>query len=358
MAELDINKTTTTDLTGNVSNITVNSVVPDQENVAGESYYEWSDAADNLGFYQEIPEIKSALRVLGQRVAGIGWTTPDSRSEVELDHITGWGKDTFTSIMVQMVIEKKVFGDSFAEIIRTKEGKLLNLKKLYAGNMRVVLNDQGLIKRYEQVNHISKKTTKFQTQDILHLCNDRIANEIHGTSIITSLKAIIEAKKEALSDERKIRHRELAQGVLEVDTDNTTELATIINKYQTAVNKGEVLALQRGVAELKDNPNQPRDRIQWLTYLDNLFYQIIGTPKVLVTSEGYTEAGGKAGLIAFEPTEIAEKLQLEEDLWNQLAKQIQFTKSPSILDARESSQNAGQTGVQQNELNIGPTRTE
>ena len=86
----------------------------------------------------------------------------------------------------------------------------------------------------------------------------------------------------------------------------------------------------------------------------------MGTPKVLVTSEGFTEAGGKAGLLAFEPVEIAEKLQLEEDLWNQLAIKIKFKRTPSLLGEAIGTEqkNAGQIGVQPNETEVVAQRTE
>jgi len=358
MAELDIGQTTTTDLKGTVGDVTVATVQPDQQ-AAPEIIHNIKNAEQNLGYYKTIPEIRSSLRVLAQRVAGLGYDT-DSRTKAILDNITGWGEDSFASICQKLIIEKKVFGDAFCEIIRNDNGTLINLKPLYPGNMRIVVNRKGFIIRYEEVEPGTGNINKFKPFEILHVVNDRIANEIHGTSIIESLKSIIDAKNEAFSDERKIRHRELALGVLEVDTDDSGKITTIKKKYQDAVNKGEVLVIPKGVAELKDSPNAPRDRVQWLMYLDNLFYQVVGTPKVLVTSEGYTEAGGKAGLLAFEPVEIAEKKELEADLWNQCAIKVTFKRAPSLLgEAIETeTKNAGQTGIQPNEVEVRPTRTE
>lgn len=357
MAELDINKSTTTNLSGTVSDVTVSPSYLDVS--PGEVVWDFPNAADHLGYYQTIPELQSALNVLALRVVGLGFET-DIRTKVLLEAIIGWGEDTFDSIMKMMLIEKKVFGDSFAEIIKNEKGTLINIKKLYAGDIRIVIED-GIIKRYEQKsNVVGAKAIKFKPTQILHFCNNRIGNEIHGTSLIPVLKSIIDAKNEAMSDERKIRHRELALGILYVDTDDTTKRNAAMAAYQDAVNKGEVLVLGKDVAEVKDNPNAPRDRIQWLQYLDNYFYQVVGTPKVLVTSEGFTEAGGKAGLLAFEPTELAEKRELEQDLWNQLAIKIKFTRTPSLLGEAIGTEqkNAGQTGIQPNETQVSATRTE
>ena len=357
MAELDINSATTTDLTGNVQDFSVGSKIPDSG-----TYWDYPNSAEYLGYYKSIPELKSALHVLAQRVAGSGWDALSARHSVILEGITGWGEDTFASICMNLIIQKKIFGDAYAEIIRNDEGTLINLKPLYTGDMRVVVNEQGLIDGYEQRSHAKNgKVKKFEPYRILHLVNDRISNEMHGTSVIESLKMIIDAKNEALADERKIRHRELALGVLYVDTDDTTKLNNIKTQYANAIKNGEVLVLPQDVAKLEDNANKgPRDRIQWLQYLDNLFYQVVGTPKVLVTSEGYTEAGGKAGLLAFEPTEISEKLELEGDIWNQLAIRIKFKRTPSLLGEAIGTEqkNAGQTGIQQNETKVSATRTE
>ena len=164
-----------------------------------------------------------------------------------------------------------------------------------------------------------------------------------------------------MEDEINIRHRDKALGIVYYDTDDSGKISYANTQIQTAVNKGEMLGLPKDTAEIREFPSKtPADRIQWLQYLDNLFYQVVGTPKVLVTSEGYTEAGGKAGLLAFEPVELAEKIQLEEDLWNQLAIRIKFKRAPSLLGEAVGTEerNAGQTGIQPSEAMMGAARTE
>src|SRR3990167_9725132 len=194
--------------------------------------------------------------------------------------------------MQMMIIEKKVFGDVFAEIIKgdNKDKTLINLKKLYTGDIRIVLGKNGLIERYEQRSNTPEgKTKKFKPEEILHLSNDRIANEIHGTSIIDALKKIIDAKNQALEDEILIRHRDKALGIAYYDTDDAGKITYANSQIEKAVNKGEMLGLPKDTVEIKEYPSKsPSDRIGWLQYLDNLFYQVGGVPKVLVTSEGFT----------------------------------------------------------------------
>lgn len=357
MVELDPAKATTTDLKGKVDVFSVSAITPDQAGIQKETFWDYPDASKNLGYFHEIPEFKSAILALTIWVCGKGWEA-DSRVTAILESITGWGEDSFQSVCQNLIIQKKVFGDAFAEIIRNDTKALVNLKPLYPGNMRVVVNPKGMIDHYEQRN--GDKIKPFRPEQILHIVNDRIANEIHGTSVLKSLKFIIDAKREALEDERKIRHRELALGVLEIDTDDTTKQATVKTQYQDAVNKGEVLVLPKGIAQLKDSPNAPRDRVQWLQYLDNLFYQVVGVPKVIVTSEGFTEAGGKVGFLTFEPVYTTEQTELEADLWNQVAIRVKFNRPPSLAGMmRESEEkNTGQTGFQPTETQVTATRTE
>ena len=117
MAELDIAKSTTTDLSGNVSDFSVASQTPDSAGAQGETYWDYSDAAENLGYYKAIPELKSAIDSLAIWTAGKGYET-DTGTQVILDHISGWGEDSFSSICQNLIVQKKIFGDAYAEIIR------------------------------------------------------------------------------------------------------------------------------------------------------------------------------------------------------------------------------------------------
>lgn len=358
MPEYPIGNNATTDLSGTVQDVQITPANIDPASGIGARVWDYPDAANHLGFLKQIAEMKSALKVLVMRVCGSGWDAGPKTARLKA--FVGWGNDTFDTICENILTQSKALGDGFAEIIRDENKDPINLKPLYTGDMKVFSDENGLIEKYEQKSHSpDAKNKEFRRDQIFHISNDRLGNEIHGTSVVASLKVIIEAKNEALSDERKIRHRELAMGVLRVDTGDEVEKKKAKEAYQDAVNKGEVLVLPEGF-KLEDNPNTPRDRLQWLQYLDNLLYQVIGTPKVLVTSEGYTEAGGKAGLLAFEPTEIAEKLRFEAAFLAQVGIKFTFTRTPSLLGPTQETEqkNSGQTAIQANETQITASRTE
>lgn len=358
MADLDTAATTTTSLKTGVKDFKVVGTHLDEPDYTKEIWYDFPEADTYLNYYKKIPELKAVVDTLALWSMGKGVTT-SARNQSLISNWSGWGEDTFMNIFWNLQVQKKVFGDAFAEIIRNDKGIIINLKPLYVGNMRVVANKQGIIIRYE--HRVGQQPPRrFEPKDIFHVCNERIANEIHGTSMIEALQDIIDARNEALSDERKIRHRELALGVLKVDSDDATKITEITNKYKDAVKNGEVLVLPKDVAELEDNANAPRDRIQWLQYLDSFFYTISRVPKAIVNAEGFSEASSKTGFMTFEPVYTKEQVEMEEDIWNQLAIRLKFNRPPSLhgVETENEQKNTGQIGIQPNETQLSVGRTE
>ena len=361
MAELNPSQSTTTDMEANVQDFQVDAESPDEPGDGQqETWYDFPDSNAYLGYYKQIPELKKAVDALVLWTVGKGVQT-DSRVQAIIENWTGWGEDSFQSIMKNLITQKKIMGDAFAEIIRSDDGRTVNLKPLYTGNMRVVVDSKGIIERYEQrTPGKDSKNIRFKPEDILHLCNDRVGNEIHGVSVIEACKWVIDARNEAMKDERKIRHRDLALGVLEVDTDDATQISTIKTQYQNAVKNGEVLVLPKDIAEIKDSNVTPRDRLQWIQYLEGFFYQAVGIPPVIANSRDFTEASSKVGYLTFEPIYTAEQTELESDLWNQVAIRVKFNRPPSLHGVMEENQqkNAGQTGIQPNEVTAQAGRVE
>ena len=359
MVELDIAKSSTTDLDTQVDDYSVSPNALDYAGEQKETYWYFSDATKNFGYYKTIPELKKAIDALAIWTAGKGFEVESNLDKVILEKIEGWGEDTIQAILMNMIVVKKVVGDAFAEVIRNNNGTLVNIKPISPERVRLVIDPQGRIKRYDVMNK-NRKWTAFDTADILHLCNDRIADEIHGTSVIDACKWVIDARNEALTDERMIKHRELALGVLYVDTENTTKRDAIKTQYAQAVKKGEVLVLPKDTAELRDSGINPKDRLNWIQYLENFFYQAVGVPRVIATSENYTEAASKVGFLTFEPIYTSEQTLLEADLWAQLAIRIKFNRPPSLSGMMKESEdkNTGQTSIQPNEVTATAGRVE
>src|SRR3990167_4813610 len=184
MADLDIGQTTTTDLKGTMRDFSVQAQTPDRATPSQkETVWDYPNAAKHLGYYKTIPEIYSMLNALAIWAVGKGWIA-DNRTTNRLKNFIGWGEDSFQSICHNLIVQKKVFGDAYAEIVRegnTISGLAINIKPLYTGDMRVIVGPTGIIERYEQkVNNSGAEARKFRPEQILHLVNNRVANEIRS----------------------------------------------------------------------------------------------------------------------------------------------------------------------------------
>jgi hypothetical protein len=351
MSELDVSKSTTTNTSSSVSDYSVDLKALDTTGYAqDETTWTFSEATQNYGYYKQIPELKKAIDALAIWTAGKGYDT-DVGTQVILENLEGWGKDTFNSIIQNMIVVKKIIGDSFAEIVRNDKGSLINLKPISPERMRIIVGKNGIIKRYEQLTANGFK--KFEPYEIFHLCNDRIGDEIHGTSVITACKWVIDARNEAMTDYRKVLHRNVVPvRIIEIDTDDTVKRNALITQYEEAIKMGEVLVIPKGTVEITETQIKIQDPIAWIQYLENFFYQAVGVPRVIATSENYSEASSKIGFLTFEPTYTNEQTLLEANLWSQLGLRLTFNRPPSLMNTLQSSEakNTGQTNFQPKDM--------
>lgn len=347
MTQLDIRQTTTIDTERDEFAIT--PVVLDTTGDQKETEHDNPDYATNWGFFQgEDGAFGASISTFATWIVGQGWTADNGVTPI-LDKLDGWGEDTFGSIMWNMVVTKKVQGDAFAEIIRNPEtGTLLNFKP--TGTLRIITNKKGRVIRYEEIEG-KKVKNKFQPNEILHLCNNRIANQIHGTSMTKRVKWAIEARREAMDDWKRISHISTIR-ILYVDENDKTKLAQLNRDYKTAIEKGHVLIIPGKPSEksFQDLNLPPVEAfLAWLRYLENVFYLDLGIPKpILGGTTDNTEASAKISVLVFDPIFIREQKELEDDLWNQAAIKVKFNRQPSLMDnvQNQESKNNAQTGFQ------------
>lgn len=348
MAIQDTDAATTTDFDSTVTDYSVPSESLDTTSAGGETYWYFKDAEQNIGYLKTIPEYRAALKSLAIYVVGKGYEA-DEPTKIILEGITGNGKDTIISILEGMVIIKKAIGDSFAKIARDKEtGDLINLRPVSPERVRIVYSPDGLIKRYD----IKKSNGKWQpikTEEMFHLINDRTADETHGTATTDSCKWVIDARNEALTAERMIKNRSKALGIAYYATSDKGKIKYVNTQIEEAVKKGEMLGLPEDTVEIREFPSKDTgDRLVWIQYLENFFYQAVEVPRVIATSENYTEAASKVGYLTFEPVYTNEQTLLEADMWNQLAIKIKFNRPASLGGTiqEDEAKNTGQTGFQ------------
>ena len=352
----DIRNVTNTNVRGAVQDFAVDSQTIDSPQDQNETTWDFNNFPQWLGYYNTIPELKKAIQTYGTWVVGQGFDVDlqNTKQSVILDHINGWGEDSFTSILWNMLIMKKVNGDAFAEIVRDPKTKmLLNLKPLTPERMTIVVNRKGRIKeyRYRGIKQDSAYQT-FKPREIFHLCNDRIADQIHGDSVVEALRWLIDARQEAMQDWRRISHRSTIR-IIYTEEDNPTKLSTMKAQYQSAIKNGEVMVLpgKRNEYEAQDLNLPPVDAfLSWIRYLENAFYKAVGVPKTLAgDAEGIPESGGKMVVLTHEPTYIREVTDLEKDLWNQVGIKITFKRQASIKDnvQETDAKNVNQTQATQ-----------
>lgn len=354
MAELNINSTTTTDLSSSVKEYSPDSANLDIAQEGKETTWDYPYSSMYLGYYKTIPELKKAIDALTSWTVGKGFIA-NPMTEIRTRHITGWGKDNFQTILENMFVMMKVMGDSFAEVMRAESGTVINLKPISAEVMRIVVDSKGMIKRYEE--RVGNKWTKYKSEDILHLCNERIGGEIHGNSVIEACKWALDARNEAMRDHRQVIHRNLVPvRIIEIDSENTTKINKMKNEYAQAIKKGEVLIIPKGTVEIKDAVINIQDPITWIQYLENFIYIALGVPKIIMGgSEQFTEAGGKVGYLTFEQVYSTEQRKLEIQLKDQLGLDLTFNRPVSLKDKEQSDEakNTSQVGFQPNDTQAG-----
>jgi len=333
MPDTDIGATSNSDLSGSMVDYSVHTAVTDANTGIGEYRYQIENWEQYLGYYKNIPELQTAIDTKVIWTLGAGFEA-DEPTTLLLSIIKGNGKDTFNTILSNMMRVSIIAGDSFAEVIRDND-LLVNLKPLDPSSMVIVHNDKGRIVRYEQVNKTTKSVKKFLPHQIFHLSRKRIADEIHGISIIPSVEWIILARNEAMSDWKKVLHRNVSPLQIHyLDTDDEAKIAAYKTKADAARVDGENMYVPKGTVEItvvQSQLNSAASPLAWIDKLNDYFFQAVNTPQI-ITGNGkeFTDASGKIVYLAFEQNVKGEQLYVEEQVLEQLNVEIALTFPASL----------------------------
>ncbi len=296
----------------------------------------------NLGYYKKIPELKVAIDTKATWIIGAGIET-EPETELLLMTIKGNGKDSFTSILKNQIKVCMIDGDSYAEIIRDKDSNLINLKPLSPATIKSIQNRAGRFLRYEQITRRRKLFNlipffghlRFDIDEIFHLSRERIADEMHGISVIDSVEEIILMRNEAMTDYKRVMHRNIEPlWIFNLDTDDTTEIAAIKTKYNAARKDGENLFVPKGTVEpevVGVPPNANLNPLAWIDSLNDNFYQAVNVPQIIIgNAKEFTDASGKIVYLAYEQSVKAGQLYVEEQVLGQLNIEINLTFPASL----------------------------
>ncbi len=313
-------------MTDNVDDVDVSSAATTTEIEYIPAWNKWN------GYYKTIPEIQAVIDKKALWTVGKGYT---SKSKSDLDKITGFGKDSFNTILYNMCRVYTIAGDSFAEIIFNSRGTLRNLKPLNPGSIKIIANGAGIVTRYEQWAD-GKIIHKFDPDDIFHLCWNRQADAIHGISTIEKLENIILMRNESMADMKLVFHRYVKPLIISsVDTDDETEILNYKTKLDTAVKNGENLVVPKGVLDSMERMSIPQystlDPIPWLRLLQEQFLAAEGVPSVILGhGDKNDEATSKIMYLAFQQMVEWNQLFIEQQCKAQLGIDIELKFPASI----------------------------
>lgn len=345
MPETSIGSAEMSDLSNAMTDYSVDAVNTEAPEDQKETTWQMSKWAEWFGYYKKIPELKTAINTKATWTVGGGYEA-DEETTMLLDTIKGNGKDSFNSILNNMIRVKTIGGDAYAEIIRDKAGILINLKPLDPSTIVIVSGFNGLIKRYEQTNKIrGRANKKYNTDEIFHLCKDRTADEMHGISVIPAVEWIILARNEAMADWKKVLHRNVQPlWIFHLDTDDTTEIGALKKKMDTARADGENMYIPKGavVPELVATAtNASLNPLTWINQLNDYFFQAVNVPQIIIgNAKEFTDASGKIVYLSYEQNVKAEQLYMEEQILMQLNLQIELTFPASLQNEAISDQPA------------------
>jgi hypothetical protein len=328
----------------------------------GQKETEWinTKASQYLGYYKTIPELKMSIDTKATWTVGKGFKS-NPLTTLALSVIKGMGNDNFNSIIENMIRCYNIYGDAFAEIIRDKEGRLINLKVLDPATIKIVANEGGLIIRYEQISKAGKDQpiVRFKPEEILHFARNRIADEIHGISLIDACEWIILARNEAMTDYKKLLHRNIYPvRIWHLDTDIDAKVLAFKAKVSQAKYLGEDIFIPKGSVETElasVSDGSSIDPKSWIQLLNQYFYQSLGVPQIIIGgSQELTQTAAQIAYLAFEQVIEEEQLYIEEQILRQLNLEVNFEFPASLQNnMMNSTPPQDKEGLQQEATGMG-----
>lgn len=322
MGDSKIDSMVASDFTNAVTDYSVNTADTDSPMDQKETSWTNDKWTQYFGYFEIIPELNSAINAKATWTIGKGFKA-DPQTEMLLDTIRGNGMDTFNTILENAIRTYYIGGDAFMEIIRDDEENLINLKPMNPGTISIITNRQGMVLRYEQNTKHTKSPKKFQPEQIFHLPRNRVADQMHGVSVIKSVENIILARNEAIADYRTVMHRHVVPQIKhKLKTDDTTEMAAYKKKMDAAYENQENIYEPFDVSEseiIAIAPNATLDPKAWIDQQGDFFYEAVGVPQIILGGSGeFTEASAKIAYLAFQQNIEEEQLFIEEQVLAQL----------------------------------------
>jgi len=290
------------------------------------------------GIYRTVAEARSTIDIHSFWVVGKKLVMDDKTAKI-VGRIRGAGNDTFRKILRNIKRTSKICGDGFADAPRDKANRLINLKPLNPGTIRIVSDNKCMIVRYEQVAS-NKKDAKvletWQPEEMFHISNDRIADEIHGIPELEKTYNIMKWKHQSMGDLATVYHRYVFP-ILDIyaKTDDETELAHIESIYTKSIKDMTHRIIPVDVVDKVERVAIPQfatlDPLPWLKFLRSFYTEASNVPDLVRgKSDEVSLAAGKLNLLSYKEKIIMEQLEYSEEIKAQLGLDISFEEPPEI----------------------------
>ena len=364
MAELSLGQAVASDLQNVIKPFSVASETTDGPSDQKETTWIDTEWSEKFGYYtdEKIPEITAVIDAKSDWTIGKGFKAEPMTTMI-LDSIKGNGYDTFNTILENAVRCLMIGGNFYAEIIRDKNKKLINLKPLDPSVIKHHFNGEGIMTGFSQISKTKgKKEHKIPIEKMFYLQRNRVADEMHGRGIIQKLKKIMDMKNEAMEDNRTAMHRYVVpRWLIKLATDNAAKIAAFKVKMDKANADGENMYFPMGAVEMEPMaiaPNATLNPMAWLNFLDNQFYQTGEVPKIVVGgSSEFTEKASSIVYLTFQQKTEATQLFIEEQVGIQLGMEIELEFPVSLenelLSDKKKDGPEPATNVQPNETTAG-----
>lgn len=290
------------------------------------------------GIYRSIPEARSTIDIWSFWVVGKKLVMDDKTKKI-LDRIEGIGNDTIRKILRNIKRTSKICGDGFADIARDRAKRLINLKPLNPGTIRIVSDKKSMIIRYEQVTSTATDAKVLETwelDEMFHISNDRIADEIHGIPELEKTYNIMKWKHQSMGDLATVYHRYVFP-ILDIyaKTDDDAELAHIEAIYTKSIKDMTHRIIPVDVVDKVERVAIPQfatlDPLPWQKFLRSYFTESSNVPDLVRgKSDEVSLAAGKLNWLGYKEKIIMEQLEYSEEIKAQLGLDISFEEPPEI----------------------------
>lgn len=312
------------------------------ENVSTETNSYLCDFQKWHGFYRTIPEFRANVNTFASWIVGRKLILTKANEKI-LKRIKGNGKDNIRDILWNLKVVSKFCGDAFASITRDRAGRLVNLKPLSPETIRTKANEKGIINKYEQVivsgegeARKIKVIDTWEPDEMFHVMNNRIADEIHGIPEVEMLQKIIKWRHQVMNTYSVILHRYMKPTYFfEASTDDETELNELKTVLNNATKNFENVIVPKGtldkVQEVRTAHQATLDPMPWMNYLKKYFTHSGGVPDmVLGESRESAISSAELNYISYKERVKQEQETYQQDIEQQLGIKIEFEEPREI----------------------------